>query len=144
MPALAETGIGYVTVDDYHFFCTGKAADELDGFFSTEEDGTRLDLFPISEALRYRLPFSPAHEVIGYLEGLADEGHAAAIYFDDIEKFGIWPETYDWVYEPRLAEGTDRGRAGQPEDPHRDLRRLSRAPTRRAASSTCRPPRTAR
>ena len=98
VPALAATGIGYVTVDDYHFFCTGKAADELDGFFSTEEGGTRLDLFPISEALRYRLPFSPAHEVIGYLEGLADEGHAAAVYFDDIEKFGIWPETYDWVY----------------------------------------------
>ena len=98
VPALAETGIAYVTVDDYHFFCTGKSADELDGFFSTEDDGTRLDLFPISEALRYRLPFSPAHEVIGYLENLADQGHTAAIYFDDIEKFGIWPETYDWVY----------------------------------------------
>ena len=98
VPSLAETGIRYVTVDDYHFFCTGKSADELDGFFSTEDDGTRLDLFPISEALRYRLPFSPAHEVIGYLEHLADQGHAAAIYFDDIEKFGIWPETYDWVY----------------------------------------------
>ncbi|MGA9395644.1 MAG: alpha-amylase/4-alpha-glucanotransferase domain-containing protein, partial [Azonexus sp.] len=25
-------------------------------------------------------------------------GQSAAIYFDDIEKFGIWPETYDWVY----------------------------------------------
>ncbi len=98
VPALAATDIRYVTVDDYHFFCTGKAADELDGFFSTEEDGQRLDLFPISEALRYRLPFSPAHEVIGYLEHLADQGHAAAIYFDDIEKFGIWPETFDWVY----------------------------------------------
>jgi len=98
VPALAETGIGYVTVDDYHFFCTGKAASELDGFFSTEEDGTRLDLFPISEALRYRLPFSPAPEVIAYLESLADRGQRAAIYFDDIEKFGIWPETYDWVY----------------------------------------------
>jgi alpha-amylase len=98
VPALAETGIGYVTVDDYHFFCTGKASAELDGYFSTEEDGTRLDLFPISEALRYRLPFSPAHEVIGYLEHLADQGQSAAIYFDDIEKFGIWPETYDWVY----------------------------------------------
>jgi alpha-amylase len=98
VPALAETGIKYVTVDDYHFFCTGKSSDELDGYFSTEEDGTRLDLFPISEALRYRLPFSPAHEVIGYLENLADRGQAAAIYFDDIEKFGIWPETYDWVY----------------------------------------------
>ena len=99
VPSLAETGIAYVTVDDYHFFCTGKTADELDGFFTTEEDGTRLDLFPISEALRYRLPFSPAHEVIGYLEHLAERGQAAAIYFDDIEKFGIWPETYDWVYQ---------------------------------------------
>ncbi len=98
VPALAETGIRYVTVDDYHFFCTGKAAAELDGFFSTEESGTRLDLFPISEALRYRLPFSPAPDVIGYLENLAEQGQAAAIYFDDIEKFGIWPETYDWVY----------------------------------------------
>ncbi|MFN4324796.1 MAG: alpha-amylase/4-alpha-glucanotransferase domain-containing protein [Azonexus sp.] len=98
VPALAETGIRYVTVDDYHFFCTGKTADELDGHFSTEEDGHRLDLFPISEALRYRLPFSPAHDVIAYLEDLAEQGRTAAIYFDDIEKFGIWPETYDWVY----------------------------------------------
>ncbi|WP_428825720.1 alpha-amylase/4-alpha-glucanotransferase domain-containing protein [Azonexus sp. IMCC34842] len=98
VPALAETGIGYVTVDDYHFFCTGKSSAALDSYYSTEEGGTRLDLFPISEALRYRLPFSPAHEVIGYLEQLADQGQAAAIYFDDIEKFGIWPETYDWVY----------------------------------------------
>lgn len=98
VPALAEAGIRYVTVDDYHFFCTGRSADELDGHFSTEEDGTRLDLFPISEALRYRLPFHPAHEVVAYLEQLADSGQRAAIYFDDIEKFGIWPETYDWVY----------------------------------------------
>ena len=98
VPALAETGIRYVTVDDYHFFCTGKDAAELDGYFTTEEGGTRLDLFPISEALRYRLPFSPAHEVVGHLEYLADSDHAAAVYFDDIEKFGIWPETYEWVY----------------------------------------------
>ena len=95
VPALAATGMTYVTVDDYHFLCTGKRSGELDGFYSTEEGGMRLDLFPISEALRYRLPFSPAHEVIGYLEDLADQGQAAAIYFDDIEKFGIWPETYE-------------------------------------------------
>jgi len=98
VPSLVETGIKYVTVDDYHFFCTGQSTAALDGYFSTEEEGTRLDLFPISEALRYRLPFSPAHDVIGYLEHQADQGQSAAIYFDDIEKFGIWPETYDWVY----------------------------------------------
>lgn len=100
VPALGDSGIEYVTVDDYHFLCTGKQAHELNGFYTTEEDGRRLDLFPISEPLRYRLPFSPAHEVVGYLESLADEsGQAAAVYFDDIEKFGIWPETYEWVYE---------------------------------------------
>ncbi len=100
VPALGDAGIGYVTVDDYHFLCTGKQPQDLNGFYTTEEDGRRLDLFPISEPLRYRLPFSPAHEVVGYLESLADDtGQAAAVYFDDIEKFGIWPETYEWVYE---------------------------------------------
>lgn len=98
VPALANTGIRYVTVDDYHFLCTGRDAQSLDGYFSTEEGGERLDLFPISEALRYRLPFAPAAEAVAYLEQLADAGQNAAIYFDDIEKFGIWPETYDWVY----------------------------------------------
>lgn len=98
VPALAESDIRYVMVDDYHFFCTGKSAAELDGYFSTEEGGARLDLFPISEALRYRLPFSPAGDVIAYLEALAERGQTASIYFDDIEKFGIWPDTFDWVY----------------------------------------------
>jgi 4-alpha-glucanotransferase len=100
VPALADAGIDYVTVDDYHFLCTGKQAAELTGFYTTEEDGRRLDLFPIAEALRYRLPFSPAAEAVSYIESLAQTDHqAAAVYFDDIEKFGIWPETYEWVYE---------------------------------------------
>ena len=102
VPALVGRGIRYVAVDDYHFLCTGKAASELDGFFSTEENGRRLDLFPISEALRYRIPFAPVHDVIGHLENVREGG--AAIYFDDIEKFGIWPETHDWVYGRRWLE----------------------------------------
>jgi alpha-amylase/alpha-mannosidase (GH57 family) len=102
VPALADCGIRYVIVDDYHFLCAGKTLTELDGYFTTEEDGRQLDLFPISEALRYRLPFSPAEEAVAYLESLSGKSTAArgdaAIYFDDIEKFGIWPETYEWVY----------------------------------------------
>jgi hypothetical protein len=99
VPSLVACGVNYVTVDDYHFLCTGKEGRDLTGFFSTEEDGKRLDVFPISEALRYRLPFSPASEAVQYLESMAVEGEShAAVYFDDIEKFGIWPETYDWVY----------------------------------------------
>ena len=100
VPSLADSGLLYSTVDDYHFLCAGKDAGDLDGYYTTEENGRQLDLFPISEALRYRLPFSPAHEIVSYLESLAkEEGAPAAIYFDDIEKFGVWPETYNWVYE---------------------------------------------
>ncbi|MDQ3260189.1 MAG: DUF1926 domain-containing protein [Pseudomonadota bacterium] len=101
VPALADAGLRYVTVDDYHFLCTGRTSPELNGYYTTEEDGRRLGLFPISEQLRYRIPFAPAEEVVRYIESLADgngNGNAAAIYFDDIEKLGIWPETYDWVY----------------------------------------------
>ena len=98
VPALADCGMKYVTVDDYHFLCAGKQAAELDGFYTTEEDDRHIDLFPISEQLRYRLPFSPAQEAVAYLEELARAGQRAAVYFDDIEKFGIWPETWDWVY----------------------------------------------
>jgi alpha-amylase/alpha-mannosidase (GH57 family) len=104
VPALSDSGIRYVAVDDYHFLCTGRQAGELDSFYTTEEDGRVLDLFPISEQLRYRLPFSPAAEAVQYLESLADQGQSAAIYFDDIEKFGIWPETYAWVYEKGWLE----------------------------------------
>lgn len=100
VPALVDSGIEYVMVDDYHFLCAGAEREKLNGYHTTEEDGRRLDLFPISEALRYRLPFTPAHEAVAFIESQADEStHAAAIYFDDIEKFGIWPETFHWVYE---------------------------------------------
>jgi hypothetical protein len=97
--SLLDTGIRYVAVDDYHFLCAGIAQRQLDSFHTTEEDGRCLDLFPIAEQARYRLPFSPAHETVAWLEDLSRKGHRASVYFDDIEKFGIWPETYEWVYE---------------------------------------------
>jgi 4-alpha-glucanotransferase len=103
-PSLVQTGIRYVVVDDYHFLASGRLDRELDSFFTTEEDGARLDLFPISEALRYRFPFAPAPDAVRYLESLADQGRAAAVYFDDIEKFGIWPDTWEWVYGKRWLE----------------------------------------
>ncbi|MDO8413140.1 MAG: DUF1926 domain-containing protein [Gallionellaceae bacterium] len=110
VPALSTAKIEYVTVDDYHFLCSGKRIEELNGYFTTEEDGHKLDLFPISEALRYRIPFSPAHEVVSFIDSLAhSEKKAAAVYFDDIEKFGIWPETYKWVYEQGWLENFIRG-----------------------------------
>ena len=105
VPALHVAGLEYVMVDDYHFLCAGQDAGALGGWFSTEDGGDRLDLFPISEALRYRFPFAPVDDAVARLEAAALEGTSeAAIYFDDIEKFGIWPETWDWVYGQRWLE----------------------------------------
>jgi hypothetical protein len=102
VPSLAQAGMRYATVDDYHFLCTGADPADLDRYYTTEEDGATLDLFPISEGLRYRVPFAPADEAVRYVESLAKPGRArAAIYFDDIEKLGVWPETHAWVYERR-------------------------------------------
>jgi hypothetical protein len=97
VPALHDCGLRFVAVDDYHFLSVGGTGEALTGYFSTEESGKRLDLFPISERMRYLIPFSPVDDVIAALEGFPDG--AAAIYFDDIEKFGVWPDTYAWVYE---------------------------------------------
>ena len=98
VPALAGAGMRYVVVDDYHFLCAGEPPGRLDRHFATEEGGVRLDVYPISEALRYRLPFSPAPDALAWLEAQALHGLRAAVHFDDLEKFGIWPETHDWVY----------------------------------------------
>jgi len=118
IPALADCGIDYVIVDDYHFLCAGKAKTELNGYFTTEEDNRKLDLFPISEALRYKFPFSPAGDAIAYIESLSEHQainqRVAAIYFDDIEKFGIWPETYQWVYEKGWLEQFIQGVLASP------------------------------
>ncbi|HET9341887.1 MAG TPA: alpha-amylase/4-alpha-glucanotransferase domain-containing protein [Candidatus Eremiobacteraceae bacterium] len=102
VPSLVNRGIRYVAVDDFHFLCAGQEPQSLHGYFSTEEGGKRLDLFPISETLRYRIPFAPVSDTIAYIESLPATG--AAIYFDDIEKFGIWPETHEWVYGRRWLE----------------------------------------
>jgi 4-alpha-glucanotransferase/alpha-amylase len=117
-PALARCGIRYVMVDDYHFYCAGKNKQELAGYYTTEEDDYTLDLFPISETLRYQLPFSPAAEGIAHIESLAAQAtpahQPAAIYFDDIEKFGIWPDTYQWVYERGWLEQFIQGILASP------------------------------
>jgi len=95
VPALHRCGLRYVAVDDSHLRSAGIQS-ALDGYFTTEEGGRTLDIFPISERLRYLIPFAPPVDVVAEIERTAPG--RAAIFFDDIEKFGVWPDTYEWVY----------------------------------------------
>jgi alpha-amylase len=96
LPALlAPCGVRYTLVDDTHLRCAGLLAPTLQGYYLTERAGHALALFPIDKGLRYRIPFFPVDDVLAYLRGFGPE--VALTYGDDGEKFGLWPDTYDWV-----------------------------------------------
>ncbi|CAB49100.1 alpha-amylase/4-alpha-glucanotransferase domain-containing protein [Pyrococcus abyssi] len=107
---LREAGIEYVVVDDYHFMSAGLSKDQLFWPYYTEDGGEVITVFPIDEKLRYLIPFRPVDKVISYLHSLASEDESkVAVFHDDGEKFGIWPMTYEWVYEKGwLREFFDR------------------------------------
>ena len=99
VPDIVDSDIEFTLVDDYHFLSSGFNKREMDGYFQTEESGKKLALFPISEALRYVLPFFSVEDAINSIENHNTKENSAAIIFDDAEKFGLWPKTYEWVYE---------------------------------------------
>ncbi|MDA1230792.1 MAG: DUF1926 domain-containing protein [Planctomycetota bacterium] len=97
---IAAAGLQYTMVDDYHFRCAGIPQTELMGYYSTEDEGRLLFVFPDSERLRYLIPFAEPEECIAYLKEIASKYNNPVIVFgDDGEKFGSWPETHQHVYE---------------------------------------------
>jgi len=96
---LGKAGFEYGIVDDSHFGLVGYKPETLNGFYETEEDGDRFSLFPCCEQLRYDIPFGQPEKVIEYIDKRhKDNQQLTLTYGDDGEKFGLWPETYEWVY----------------------------------------------
>lgn len=97
---LAKAGLRYTLLDDYHFRASALPEQISTDYFITEHAGSLVSLFPISQKLRYTLPFKPVQDTLDYLRQLAETSeHTPLVVFgDDGEKFGIWPETHAWVY----------------------------------------------
>ena len=97
---LVDAGIEYTMLDDFHFKCAGLTESQLTGHLLTEDDGRVLSVFPGSERLRYTIPFAAPQQTIDYLAKMAEEHpNAVAVFGDDGEKFGTWPETKKHVYD---------------------------------------------
>jgi alpha-amylase len=94
---LSQAGVEFVVLDDAHFALAGLEPEALGGFYLTEEQGATLAVFPISQKLRYLVPFAEPSETIRYLE--ERRGAGAVTLFDDGEKFGVWPGTHRLVYD---------------------------------------------
>jgi alpha-amylase len=102
---LQEAKIEYVVVDDYHFKSAGLTEEDLFGYYISEEQGRSLAMFPISQKLRYIIPFAVPEKTIEYCAQVAsEEGERLLVIADDGEKFGIWPQTYHSVYEEKWLE----------------------------------------
>jgi len=101
---LADAGVSYVALDDYHFFASGFAEREVDGYFIAEELDRRVAVFPISEKMRYLIPWVEPDEVMAEFRRLHAQGRKLAVMMDDAEKFGAWPQTHTWVYGKKWLE----------------------------------------
>jgi alpha-amylase len=104
---IKKAGLEYLVVDDYHFLKVGLRKDQLGGYYTTEDQGNLIKIFPGNEALRYIIPFKSVEEFEGYMRSI-DNGFftrgSAAIYGDDGEKFGVWPGTHKLVFHDGWLE----------------------------------------
>ncbi len=95
---LKNTQMKYTLLDDNHFLSTGLQTFDLGKPFLTESLGVELTLLPISEKLRYHIPFSEVKRVEGFFRQKFNSGGGLLVFGDDGEKFGVWPGTDDWVW----------------------------------------------
>lgn len=102
---LHDSYVEYSVLDESHFSNAGLTPDDMFGYYLTENEGKVLRLFPIDKKLRYLIPFRQPEETIAYFKELASDDHSKAVTMaDDGEKFGVWPSTYDWVYNQGYLE----------------------------------------
>jgi hypothetical protein len=92
---IAAAGAEWTILDDAHFKAAGLPDDQLDRVWLTEGDGATLAVLPVSERLRYVIPFAAPEAAIDHLRFLAARRPGAlAVFGDDGEKFGVWPDTH--------------------------------------------------
>lgn len=92
--ALVDAGYAYTVLDDNHLRGASVPEDEMWGTYTTDDQGRMLIIFGTEKGLRYRIPWRPVPELIGYLRAAATEaGDRLGIMGDDGEKFGGWPGT---------------------------------------------------
>jgi 4-alpha-glucanotransferase len=97
--ALAAANVGYTLVDDLPFLAAGFETQELYGAYVAEDQGKSVWLFPGLKDLRYLIPFRKVEETIAYLKNAAQlHPGGAAVFGDDMEKFGVWPGTFKHCY----------------------------------------------
>ncbi len=103
--SLAPAKVEYTLLDDNHFLGAGFELGQLHGYYTAEDLCHTVKVLPGLKKLRYLIPFSDVNETIQFLYAASNEhpGGFAAMG-DDLEKFGVWPGTYDLCYRDGWLE----------------------------------------
>ena len=97
--SLAAANVAYTLVDDLPFLAAGFESHELFGPYIAEDCGKSVWVFPGLKELRYLIPFRRVEESISFFKNAAElHPGGAAAFGDDMEKFGVWPGTYQHCY----------------------------------------------
>jgi alpha-amylase len=105
LPALlARAGIAHVALDDWHFRVAGIKPEELGRPWLAEHQGEAVAVCPISQRMRYLVPFAHVEEVIALLRENHEAGAPMTCMADDGEKFGEWPGTNNRCYREGWLE----------------------------------------
>lgn len=98
--AIAEAGYRWTILDDVHFEGAGFRAENLHSWYLTEDEGSKVGVFPSSTAFRYLTPWGSDEDCIGFLRSHGDRHPGSLLVMgDDGEKFGGWPTTYAHCWE---------------------------------------------
>ena len=102
---LGPAGVEYTLVDDNHFLGAGFQFDQLFGHYLAEDMGATVKVLPGLKTLRYLIPYRPPVEITQFLRGAARVNpNGFAAMGDDLEKFGVWPETFNHCYRDGWVE----------------------------------------
>jgi len=102
---LYDSGIKYIILDDTHFLYAGVTKEKTYGYYTTEDNGKSVFVFPSDKTLRYMIPFKMPEECFAYMRGITEKmENPLFVYGDDGEKFGEWPGTHKWVFEEKWLD----------------------------------------
>ncbi len=104
---LAEARIEYVFIDDNHVKTAGIEPPHIHHTFVTEDQGSKVIVFPINEEIRYLIPWKPIDQTIRYLQSQLDPNDSSLVItsIDDAEKLGLWPAGKRTTFDICYGEG---------------------------------------
>lgn len=96
--AIESTGVRYVLLDDTQFEQAGFSLDALTRGFLTEDEGHRVEIYPMNTRLKAWIPACPK-DFLDQLRSYATSGHSMVVLGEDGEKMGLWEGSHQRFYE---------------------------------------------